>query len=83
MDKLYLCLQEFEVERSIDYCNLNPSKNILDLSNDDMVRINYKTLNKLPYFECLEETQIHLDEGKRTDARFCTADHGLYNKYEM
>ena len=55
IDKLYLCLEDYEVSRSVDYCNLHPDKSIMDFDSPEMTRLNYLTLSKEPFFDCLDE----------------------------
>ena len=59
---------------------MHPDKNILDFTNPNILHLNYLSLSKEPYFECVG--QVDETKAENYDSRYCTADLSLYKKFE-
>jgi hypothetical protein len=67
IEKLYICLEEFGMEKNIDYCNIHPDFNIIDFDLPDTLHLNFMTLSKKPFFNCIAE--VDEKKAERSDSR--------------
>jgi hypothetical protein len=55
IEKLYFCLEDYGMEKNIEFCNIHPDFNIVDFDLPDVLHLNYMSLSKKPFFDCIAE----------------------------